>query len=735
MQIERKRMVLIAAAGAAGLLAAAQCSVPAFAETVQSGWFTQGNKRYYAYEDGSLAVGTVVINEIPYVFAPNGAQQTGWQTVNGKRYFYTKDGEAQFGWIKWRGEHYYVSDDYGKLTDETDAGQAFSFDKEGILLDSNWVQSADGTWYYANASGETVVDGTPYLFDQGGRLLTGWQTASDGITRYYDSARCIQTGWITEKNGTRFYADEKNGMLTGAQTIDGKHYLFGANGQLLTGFQKDSSGVIRYYDAETAEMQTGFCRIGDQTYYFAEDGAMQTAFCKVGDSTYRFRSNGTMVTGFDTIYGLRYYFGDDGVMRTGFCTVGDATYRFRSNGTMVTGFDTIYGARYYFGDDGIMRTGFCKVGQDAYYFSDEGKMQKGFLTVGGARYFFGDNGILRTGWITSGKDVCYADENGALVSGWKRIDGVIYYFNADYYRESGPVVIDGVTFLLNDSGIPQTGWYTAKNGCKYYGSANASALTGWQTVEGYRCYFDAHGVFRSGAAKIHGKIYVMDSQNTGNGGMICQNEDRFYVKPDGELVFGWVKDGGNLYYVQPDGTRTFVETKTKNNMALAYYAIRKLGCCYWYGTYGSIATEELYNNRKSIYPYYYRWDDFLTQLGGQVFDCCGLVKGYLWSSSVDSLPERNPEQDVSSTGMFTSATVRGTIDTCPWKIGTLLFRSDPTSNRAYGIHHVGVYIGNGMIMEAKGHEWGVILSSDPSFWTHWAQCKWTTDNGIVSRPN
>ena len=118
MQIERKRMVLIAAAGAAGLLAAAQCSVPAFAETVQSGWFTQGNKRYYAYEDGSLAVGTVVINEIPYVFAPNGAQQTGWQTVNGKRYFYTKDGEAQFGWIKWRGEHYYVSDDYGKLTDE-----------------------------------------------------------------------------------------------------------------------------------------------------------------------------------------------------------------------------------------------------------------------------------------------------------------------------------------------------------------------------------------------------------------------------------------------------------------------------------------------------------------------------------------------------------------------------------------------------------------------------------------
>lgn len=141
----------------------------------------------------------------------------------------------------------------------------------------------------------------------------------------------------------------------------------------------------------------------------------------------------------------------------------------------------------------------------------------------------------------------------------------------------------------------------------------------------------------------------------------------------------------------------------KTGSGLVDYAKHHLGACYWWGTYGQIASKELLSFKKTQYPSVYNADyykDAVTQFGKRVFDCCGLIKGYLWSETPDSLPKYVTNQDVNVTGLFLRCTVTGNLSTLPEKKGILLFTAE--------LDHVGVYIGEGMAIEARGHSWGVV---------------------------
>lgn len=156
----------------------------------------------------------------------------------------------------------------------------------------------------------------------------------------------------------------------------------------------------------------------------------------------------------------------------------------------------------------------------------------------------------------------------------------------------------------------------------------------------------------------------------------------------------------------------------KTNKGLVEYAKAQLGLPYWYGTFGNIATADLYSYKRNQYPQYYKsWNDFPTQYGKRVHDCVGLIKGYLWSDSPTATPKYNSSQDVSANGMLSKCTEKGAISTMPDIPGVLVFMNG----------HVGVYIGNGEVIEAQGHENGVIktkLKSRP--WANWGKCPWIT---------
>jgi uncharacterized protein (UPF0297 family) len=153
----------------------------------------------------------------------------------------------------------------------------------------------------------------------------------------------------------------------------------------------------------------------------------------------------------------------------------------------------------------------------------------------------------------------------------------------------------------------------------------------------------------------------------------------------------------------------------KTATGLVEYAKAQLGKPYWYGTYGNISTKSLYESKKKQYPSFYEWSLPSDQLNKRVHDCVGLIKGYLWSETPTSAPKYNAAQDVSANGMLAKCTTHGAIKTMPDKPGTLVFMRG----------HVGVYIGDGYVIEAKGHKYGVVKTKlKGRGWINWGWCPW-----------
>lgn len=168
----------------------------------------------------------------------------------------------------------------------------------------------------------------------------------------------------------------------------------------------------------------------------------------------------------------------------------------------------------------------------------------------------------------------------------------------------------------------------------------------------------------------------------------------------------------------------------KTNLGLVEYAKAQLGRPYWYGTFGNTATVALLAYKKKQYPNYYDPSRYRTgwtqQLGQRVHDCVGLIKGYLWSDSPTAAPRYNAAQDVSANGMRAACAERGGIGTMPDLPGVLVFFDG----------HVGVYIGSGEVIEARGHDYGVVktqLKVRP--WTHWGKCPWIDYSAPAAKAN
>ena len=154
----------------------------------------------------------------------------------------------------------------------------------------------------------------------------------------------------------------------------------------------------------------------------------------------------------------------------------------------------------------------------------------------------------------------------------------------------------------------------------------------------------------------------------------------------------------------------------KTNIGLVEYCKAQLGKPYWYGTFGNIASEKILRSKSIQYPKFYTDDDYMNQYGERVHDCVGLIKGYLWSDTPTATPTYNVLQDKNVSGMYKNCDECGYITTIPEIKGVLVFKN--TS-------HVGIYIGNGKVIEARGHEYGVVETDlEDRNWTHWGMLNW-----------
>lgn len=151
-----------------------------------------------------------------------------------------------------------------------------------------------------------------------------------------------------------------------------------------------------------------------------------------------------------------------------------------------------------------------------------------------------------------------------------------------------------------------------------------------------------------------------------------------------------------------------------NNKQLVNYCRAALGSPYWYGCFGQISNKSLYYNKRKQYPQQYEWSIPKAQLNRRVFDCVGLIKGAVWSNAdFNKNPKYKASEDVSANGMLDRCKTKGKIKSLPEIAGVLVFKNG----------HVGVYIGGGYVIEAKGHKYGVIKSKlSATSWTDWGYC-------------
>jgi len=164
---------------------------------------------------------------------------------------------------------------------------------------------------------------------------------------------------------------------------------------------------------------------------------------------------------------------------------------------------------------------------------------------------------------------------------------------------------------------------------------------------------------------------------------------------------------------------SFTDPATKNNLDLAAYARQAFesGWGYVWGTYGKVLTESLFSSKLEQYPDSVgKYESFIrgNWLGGRTTDCVGLIKGYGWLDPNTMKYEygSNGMPDISADSMYKSAAVFGAMDTMPDIPGIAVWKSG----------HIGIYVGNGKVIEAMGTKYGVVKTNlaDRS-WTAWLE--------------
>lgn len=137
---------------------------------------------------------------------------------------------------------------------------------------------------------------------------------------------------------------------------------------------------------------------------------------------------------------------------------------------------------------------------------------------------------------------------------------------------------------------------------------------------------------------------------------------------------------------------------------LVKYCIAQIGKPYWNGTFGHAASRDLYEEKKRQLPKEYEWSYDTSIAGQKVHDCCGMIKGFCWTDNADT-PFRSGQYEINGCGdwsvvdMYNNCTKKGDISSMPEIPGLLVFTKT--------MSHMGVYIGNGEVVEARGHNYGV----------------------------
>lgn len=147
---------------------------------------------------------------------------------------------------------------------------------------------------------------------------------------------------------------------------------------------------------------------------------------------------------------------------------------------------------------------------------------------------------------------------------------------------------------------------------------------------------------------------------------------------------------------------------------IAEAALQRIGCGYLMGATGQVCTQAVINSQARQYPAY---ADRIEQYGSKwlrlrVYDCAQLTRAAYAAGGI-KLPSGATSQ--YGAGVWRRKGVRGSLPDD--RAGYLLF-----VYRDNRMQHVMVTVGNGYMVDARGHASGVLFSrSDDYAWTDWCE--------------
>lgn len=157
------------------------------------------------------------------------------------------------------------------------------------------------------------------------------------------------------------------------------------------------------------------------------------------------------------------------------------------------------------------------------------------------------------------------------------------------------------------------------------------------------------------------------------------------------------------------------DSKTADDLVRYALNAYESGWGYVWGTFGTVLTNEAFVSKLAQYPEGVgNYEGFIREhwLGRRTVDCAGLIKSYCWydGETQTITYAANGMPDLSANQFYYTAAESGPISTIP-EIPSLAVWHDG---------HIGVYIGNGEVIEAMGTKYGVVKTQLAGRnWSHW----------------
>lgn len=161
----------------------------------------------------------------------------------------------------------------------------------------------------------------------------------------------------------------------------------------------------------------------------------------------------------------------------------------------------------------------------------------------------------------------------------------------------------------------------------------------------------------------------------------------------------------------------YADTSTKNNLDLVTWAIRaeQAGWGYVWGSQGELLTESRFQSLAASYPKEVGgYEDWIRThwLGKRTADCSGLIRGYWWldPETQEIKYGSNGIPAMGADAMYQAASEKGSMSTMPEIPGLGVWHKG----------HIGIYIGNGEVVEAMSTRKGVVRTQLVNgHWTAW----------------